>query len=157
MAQIAKSQRQSQTLTTSTGEYTDADRVLINMLFKRLTAIYPAWKQAYSSDGAVKEAKRAWMDAFINNNVTDLGLIKEGLRYCERDTTPFLPSVGQFMSWCFEGAEHTRRINEAAKRYREQQEMANHYSTQCLFPRLEDYFPSGVSDETWKKIEELLA
>lgn len=87
-------------LTTTTGEATKEDKLIINLLFKKLTAIYPAWKQAFEGDEQVKEAKRVWLEALIDNGINQPEQIKTGLKQAMKSESPFLPSVGQFMKWC---------------------------------------------------------
>lgn len=86
--------------TTRVGNPTERDKQVINDLFSRLSAIFPAWRHAFDGDEAIREAKRAWLSALIRNGVTTPELIQQGLVQAERQTTPFLPSVGQFIAWC---------------------------------------------------------
>lgn len=136
----AMQQPQSTTLTTSAGNYTDRDRALINHLFKRLTAIYPAWKLAFPTEESVKEAKRAWIDAFINNGMSDPEYLIEGVKFCERDQQPYLPSVGQFMEWCRLGMmqkERESHLRDCAIRAEREK---RHYETQHIYPQKTSYY-----------------
>ncbi|MBN6711440.1 replication protein P [Haemophilus haemoglobinophilus] len=77
----------------------------VDRLFVRLKAIFPGWKAAFSSDAEYEEAKAAWLQALVNNGITKAELFKRGLQLAERSESPFLPSVGQFISWCKSGNE----------------------------------------------------
>jgi hypothetical protein len=81
---------------------TDQDKALINHLFKRLEAIFPAWKQAFANPESIREAKRVWFDALIDNKINTPEQIARGLKEAVKQTSPFLPSVGQFIEWCKE-------------------------------------------------------
>lgn len=45
---------------------------VVNALFKELQAIFPAWKQAWPDDDALKAAKRSWTKAFIVEGINQL-------------------------------------------------------------------------------------
>lgn len=94
--------------TTSTQRSTsDNDRAFINGLFRSLQAIFPAWRQAFSDEAAVNEAKRQWSLGMIEAGLTNADLIKAGLARARRSKNPFIPSVGQFIDWCHEAVrEH---------------------------------------------------
>lgn len=86
--------------TTSTGNITDADRQIVNTVFSKLAAIFPAWKQAFDGPEGIREAKRTWLEAFMENEINTLEQINRGLVEAKKSTNPFLPSVGQFIEWC---------------------------------------------------------
>lgn len=83
--------------TTSIGE---TDKRFINKLFDELSSIFPAWKQAFESEAQVRNAKRVWFKALVENKVTKPEQIKQGLSYAVKEASPFLPSVGMFIEWC---------------------------------------------------------
>lgn len=96
--------------TTSTQRSTsDNDRAFINGLFRSLQAIFPAWRQAFSDETAVNEAKRQWSLGMIEAGLTNADLIKAGLSRARRSKNPFIPSVGQFIDWCHEAVRE--RVN----------------------------------------------
>lgn len=53
----------------------------------------------------MRDAKRAWLAALVRNGVTTPELLDRGIAQAERETTPFLPSAGQFIDWCKGGGE----------------------------------------------------
>lgn len=73
---------------------------VVNALFKELQAIFPAWKQAWPDDEALRAAKRSWTKAFIIAEINTLEQIRYGLQNCRQSGTDFAPSVGKFIKWC---------------------------------------------------------
>jgi hypothetical protein len=73
---------------------------VINKLFVELASIYPAWKQAFPNQQALDESKRQYMKAFKEEGLDSWDFVERGLKEARRDTSPFLPSVGQFVDWC---------------------------------------------------------
>ncbi len=45
---------------------------VVNALFKELQAIFPAWKQAWPDDEALKAAKRSWIKSFVAAGINTL-------------------------------------------------------------------------------------
>ncbi|MEH8029356.1 replication protein P [Gallibacterium anatis] len=72
----------------------------VDRLFARLKAIFPAWQAAFDGEEGYQEAKRLWLEALVNNGVTTAAQFKCGIAQAERESTPFFPSVGQFIAWC---------------------------------------------------------
>ncbi len=73
---------------------------VVNALFKELQAIFPAWKQAWPDDDALKAAKRSWIKAFVAAEINTLEQIRYGLLNCRQFGGDFAPSVGKFIKWC---------------------------------------------------------
>ncbi len=73
-------------------------------MFSQLQAIFPAWRQAFTSDAEAAEARRQWALGLVEAGITDTAAIKAGLGKARRAKSPFLPSVGQFVEWCREAA-----------------------------------------------------
>lgn len=73
---------------------------VVNALFKELQAIFPAWKQAWPDDDALKAAKRSWIKAFMAAEINSLEQIRYGLLNCRQFGGDFAPSVGKFIKWC---------------------------------------------------------
>ena len=87
-------------LMTMTGNPTNADKALINHLFRRLAAMFPAWKSAFDSEDTIKETKRVWFDSLVREGLTNPEDIERGLVKASKHDSPFLPSIGQFLGWC---------------------------------------------------------
>lgn len=73
---------------------------VVNALFQELQAIFPAWKQAWPDDDALRAAKRSWIKAFIVAEINSLEQIRYGLQNCRQHGNDFAPSVGKFIKWC---------------------------------------------------------
>lgn len=46
--------------------------------------------------------KRQWIIGFIENGITS-AMINAGMRMARQQRNPFMPSIGQFMTWCEQG------------------------------------------------------
>ncbi|APC19308.1 Replication protein P [Pseudomonas frederiksbergensis] len=92
---------------------------VVNALFKELQAIFPAWKQAWPDDDALRAAKRSWIKAFIVAEINTLEQIRYGLQNCRQHGNDFAPSVGKFIKWCLPTPEmmgippHDKAFREA--------------------------------------------
>ncbi|MBA1200376.1 Replication protein P [Pseudomonas capeferrum] len=73
---------------------------VVNVLFKELQAIFPAWKQAWPDEQALAGAKRSWVKAFVAAGIDTLEQIRHGLLNCRQFGGNFAPSVGRFITWC---------------------------------------------------------
>lgn len=73
---------------------------VVNSLFKELQAIFPAWRQAWPDDNALKAAKRSWIKAFMAQGINQLDQIRYGIENCRKLQKPFAPSVGEFIAMC---------------------------------------------------------
>lgn len=74
---------------------------LINRLFSQLRAIYPAWKQAWTSQALYDEAKATWTQALLDAGIADWALIEQGLARCRLEPGDFIPSAGRFIERCW--------------------------------------------------------
>ncbi len=74
--------------------------IIINMLFRTLTSIFPAFRQAWPSEPDFQDAKKEWLKAFIQADITDVYQIKEGVNAFRLMQNPFVPSPGQFIALC---------------------------------------------------------
>ena len=85
------------------------DRNLISGIFERLSSACPAWRQslaglpANEAQGVLNQAKRDWLNAFMENGINDMRLIDYAFSRLLADPNPFMPTVGQFIEWCREG------------------------------------------------------
>lgn len=77
----------------------DPDTVkVVNLLFRELQAIFPAWRQAWPDDDTLQAAKRSWVKAFMSEGIDRIGQVRHGIEQCRTLATAFAPSVGQFMA-----------------------------------------------------------
>ncbi|PHS71959.1 MAG: Replication protein P [Cycloclasticus sp.] len=73
---------------------------IVNTLFAELRRTFPAWRQSLKTLGELKEAKRAWTLSFLENGINSTAQLNRGLKHARTLNSAFLPSVGQFVSWC---------------------------------------------------------
>lgn len=77
-------------------------RAVIDDVFERIKACYPAWKQSWPTTVELGAAKREWLAEFIAAGITGLEQIRHGVRMARKDPSPFPCSPGVFVAWCFE-------------------------------------------------------
>ena len=73
---------------------------VINLLFRELCSIFPAWKQAWPDDKALDAARATWIKAFMAEGISRIEQIRFGIEQCRKLKKPFAPSVGQFVAMC---------------------------------------------------------
>jgi hypothetical protein len=73
---------------------------VINALFRELMAIFPAWKQAWPDDDALKAAKASWTKAFMAEGIQKIEQVRFGIEQCRKMKKPFAPSSGEFVAMC---------------------------------------------------------
>lgn len=73
---------------------------VVNDIFRALQASFPAWRQAFPDDAALKAAKASWVKGLIAAGVTDRAQIAAGINRARLTDTDFFPSVGRFIGWC---------------------------------------------------------
>ncbi len=88
------------------GVVDDETGEIIEKIFRQLQAIFPAHKQAWPDDAALKSAKRSWTKGFIDARISNIEQVRFGIEQCRRSGSPFAPSIGQFIAWCTPGPEH---------------------------------------------------
>lgn len=71
---------------------------VVNLLFRELQAIFPAWRQAWPDDDTLQAAKRSWVKAFMSQGIDRIGQVRHGIEQCRTLATAFAPSVGQFIA-----------------------------------------------------------
>lgn len=132
---------------------------VINVLFRELQAIFPAWRQAWPTDDALKAAKRSWIKAFIVAGINQLEQIRVGVERCRALGTSFIPSVGQFVELCQPTPEmlgipsHDRAFREALENSHPSRFGARawshpavrHAALQCEIHNLGDQIPEKAS------------
>jgi hypothetical protein len=82
------------------GVVDDATGEVVEKIFRQLQAIFPAHKQAWPDDKALKAAKRSWTKGLIDAGISDINQVRYAIEECRRSGSPFAPSVGQFIGWC---------------------------------------------------------
>lgn len=76
------------------------DAEVINALFLQLQGIFPGFRQAWSTDALFESAKKEWAKAFVQAGINNTDKISIGIAKCRLMTTPWVPSIGQFIEMC---------------------------------------------------------
>ena len=71
-------------------------------MFRSLKAIFPAWLAAIRDPEVEAQARAEWLKGLIENGINSDQQINAGLAKCRAHNSPFLPSIGQFITWCKE-------------------------------------------------------
>lgn len=77
----------------------------INWLFFEIQSILPAFKQAWPTKGEYDGAKRNWILALCESDLNSMQQIKIGLKNLRAQTSPFVPTCGQFIALCKPSAQ----------------------------------------------------
>ncbi|QXZ11691.1 Replication protein P [Pseudomonas sp. AO-1] len=78
---------------------------IVNTVFDKLQGIFPAWRQAWTDDAALFNAKREWIAGFIQGGINSDEQLAFGFQQARKSKIAFLPNVGQFVDWCKPTAE----------------------------------------------------
>ena len=73
---------------------------IVDSLFDQLAFVFPAWKYTWDTEEKIKGAKKEWVKAFFENDITTKEQIAHGLKKARKMDSDFLPSCGKFVSWC---------------------------------------------------------
>lgn len=86
------------------------DQRVVERLFDRLKAIFPKWREIWSSDGELRAAKKQWTRAIVKQGLADAQMIKLGIEKAEAIGWVRPPSPAQFCQWCMDGAKEKAGI-----------------------------------------------
>ena len=86
-------------------ELSQATAKVINVLFRELRSIFPAWKQAWPDMVTYKAAKHQWMQGFLEAGICSTEQLRFGLMRARQAKKDFVPHVGTFIEWCTPTAE----------------------------------------------------
>jgi len=73
---------------------------VFNELFRQLKAAFPALMMSIKTQEDLDELRRQWVMAFVENGIYSIGQVNAGMKIARQQEVPFLPSPGQFISWC---------------------------------------------------------
>ncbi|MEQ9910962.1 replication protein P [Pectobacterium polaris] len=73
---------------------------IFNELFRQLKATFPALMSSIKDQNDLNELRRQWVLAFVENGITSIDQVNAGMKIARQQSTPFLPSPGQFIDWC---------------------------------------------------------
>lgn len=74
-----------------------------NQIFRDLKAVFPAMTTIIKTQSDLDTFKKQWLLSFAENGITTLKQFEAGMSKARQQTNPFVPSPGQFISWCQEG------------------------------------------------------
>lgn len=83
-----------------TAEQAKAAASVINWLFSELSGNFTAFHMAWPNDEIRNAAKRVWIKAFVLAGINNVTQIQYGLNHCYLMEKPFVPTPGEFISWC---------------------------------------------------------
>jgi len=75
-------------------------KTIVDSLFDQLAFVFPAWKYTWDTEDKIKGAKKEWVKAFFENDISTKEQIATGLRKARQMDSDFIPSCGKFVSWC---------------------------------------------------------
>ncbi|MHA3365228.1 replication protein P [Yersinia enterocolitica] len=90
---------------------------IFNELFRQLKAAFPALMTSIKDQSDLNELRRQWVLAFIENGITNMDQVDAGMKIARQQATPFLPSPGQFIAWCKQGATRAAGLPDADELY----------------------------------------
>ncbi|WP_051311852.1 replication protein P [Zooshikella ganghwensis] len=105
---------------------------LVNVIFRELQGIFPAWKQAFSDMETLSSAKRNWTKGFIDNGIVNVAQVRTGLSKARQIARDFVPSVGTFIAWCNLSPDDAG-LPQALEAYHEACEKAHAPSPQSVY------------------------
>jgi len=74
--------------------------LMINNLFIRFDAVFPAAIHTLKDNGTLGSAKYEWMLALIENGVTSAEQLEQGIKMARNSGDTFLPPMAKFIKWC---------------------------------------------------------
>ncbi|HHH1595535.1 TPA: replication protein P, partial [Yersinia enterocolitica] len=90
---------------------------IFNELFRQLKAAFPALMTSIKYQSDLDELRCQWVLAFIENGITSIDQVNAGMKIARQQATPFLPSPGQFIAWCKQGATRAAGLPDADELY----------------------------------------
>lgn len=72
----------------------------IDKLFASLCSQHPAWRSFLKSEQEIGEYKRQLVLAMMENGINKPEMLKLGIQKSRRSDKPWMPGVGEFVSWC---------------------------------------------------------
>jgi len=90
---------------------------IFNSLFKQLRATFPAMMATIKDQEQLDELRRQWVKAIAENEIYQVEQIEAGMRMARKHEKPFLPSPGEFISWCKSGCANSYGLPDADSLY----------------------------------------
>lgn len=96
---------------------TGGESLIFNELFRQLRVMFPGSLANIREQSDLNEFRRQWLLAFAENGITTMAQVSAGLRIARQQERPFLPSPGQFVTWCQEGEGVAHGLPTSAELY----------------------------------------
>lgn len=74
--------------------------LMINNLFIRFDAIFPAAVHTLKDNGTLGSAKYEWTLALLENGITSVEQLEQGIKMARNSGDTFLPPMAKFIKWC---------------------------------------------------------
>lgn len=107
---------------------------VINHLFLQLQVVFPAAMAAFKPGAELDELRRQWTRALVEAGTTSPEQIAAGMKIARQQTRPFLPSPGQFVAWCRDGALGLPTLDEAEEEFKNYCRNRDLYSCPTQYP-----------------------
>jgi|GEM_PF-2293344 len=133
----------------------------VNRVMKTILANSPAWTMSLKGSESIDDYRQQLVKAFIENDIFQMAQVELGLKRIRKEPTNFLPSVGQFISWCSPSPEAIGcpDVNDAyqeACRYRYSRKTISHPCVAYALAKITMFELSNkVESETKPRFEKL--
>ena len=137
---------------------------LVNELFETFQAIFPAFKQSWPNKAIYARAKAEWVKCFIDCEITNASVIKNGVKKVRSIGGIFVLSPGEFVKLCKPSPEEMgapsidSAYNEACTKYHPSYGPNKNWSHPAVKHAAERYgceIHKGTIKETKSKFEKM--
>lgn len=73
---------------------------MVNKLFIRFDAIFPAAIHTLKDNGTLGSAKYEWTLTLLENGITSVEQLEQGIKVARNSGDTFLPPMAKFIKWC---------------------------------------------------------
>jgi len=91
-------------------------KAILDYVFETLWGANPAWRSSFKSRKEMINYKTQLGRAMEAAGVNTMEKVEDGLNYAVQQPGSFMPSTGDFVTWCKERAQLNRAIREALER-----------------------------------------
>lgn len=121
----------------------DGAVAVFNEIFKQFRVIFPALTVSVKSQSDLDALRAQWVMAFLENGITSLEQVEAGMSAARRQNSPYLPSPGQFISWCRLGEFQSAGLPDSNELYNM---LMKYCAERSLYDSPEEYpWPSNAA------------
>lgn len=125
-------------------------RKLVDQVFAQLEAIFPAnYKNVFSSEEKVNASKKEWVKSFFENNVNNIAMIAVGIKKARAVNTGFLPTTGQFVTWCKSDSEDNGHSFDRFIERKQPKDYAEHVTRHKIGYKCRTQLPEEKARKLW--------